>query len=305
MSRIDEALRQSSLGRPVAATTHVTTPDASAAGGDALLQQYPVEDSRRSPKPVAKVEKKSGPAGHGPTANRTETALSISADEEIAGKLVLSPLVSSVYIEQYRRLAAAIDELQGMRPEVKSLLVTSALPKDGKTLTVTNLALTLSESYRRRVLLIDADLRRPSVHKLLNVSNSTGLSDALRSDRMEFPIHHLSPYLSVIPGGRADNDPMGFLASDRMAQLLEKYSAEFDWILIDTPPVGILPDAGILARRTHGVLLVVAAGSTPHHLVERAVSELGRDLIVGSVMNRIEGHRIPATDYYRNYGSAD
>jgi Mrp family chromosome partitioning ATPase len=131
------------------------------------------------------------------------------------------------------------------------------------------------------------------------------LSDALRSDRAPLPIHQLSLNLRVLPAGRADNDPMGFLASDRMGQLLEQAGANVDWVLIDTPPAGIFPDAGILGRGAQGVLMVVAAAATPHHLVERAVSELGRDLIVGTVMNRIEANRIPGTDYYHGYDATD
>jgi capsular exopolysaccharide synthesis family protein len=301
MSRIDEALRQSSPGRTVASSTPVTTAEASIAVPDALLDQYPQEEGRRPPEPIAPIARKPEHSGRAPERHPAEPVLSISTDEETAGKLVVSPLASSIYVEQYRRLAAAVHELQSVRPDVKTLLVTSALPKEGKTLTVTNLALTLSESYRRKVLLIDADLRRPSIHKLLNVPNAQGLSDALRSDRVPLPMHQVSPSLCVVPAGRADNDPMGFLASERMKHVIEKAAAGFDCVLIDTPPAGILPDAGILAGVAHGVLFVVAAGSTPYNLVERAVSELGRDLIVGTVMNRIEGHRIPATDYYRDY----
>ena len=301
MSRIDEALRQSSQRRTVTASTPVTTPDGSIAPADALLEQYPQEGGRRSGRPVAIIEKRPESAGHAAGSDRPVPVLSIAADQEIAEKLVVSPLASAVYVEQYRRLAAAVHELQGVRADVKTLLVTSALPKEGKTLTVTNLALTLSESYRRKVLLVDADLRRPSIHKLLNVPNGKGLSDALRSDWLVLPVHQVSPYLSVIPAGRADNDPMGFLASERMNQLVDKAGADFDWVLIDSPPAGILPDAGILAGRVHAILFVVAAGSTPYNLVERAIAELGRDLIVGTVMNRIEGHQIPATDYYHDY----
>jgi capsular exopolysaccharide synthesis family protein len=208
--------------------------------------------------------------------------------------------VPSVSVEQYRRLAAAMHELQQER-ELKTLMVTSALPREGKTLTVTNLALTLSNSYARRVLLIDADLRRPSVHEVLNLPNRSGLSEALRSDRGDLPLRRVSPLLTVLTAGRAENNPMALLTSERMQRLLDESAAQFDWVLLDAPPVGFMPDAGLLAAMTRAILFVISAGSTPYPLVQRATSELGRDCIVGTVLNRIEDANIPATGYYREY----
>jgi capsular exopolysaccharide synthesis family protein len=216
------------------------------------------------------------------------------------GKLVIGDTAPALCVEQYRRLAAAMHELQQER-ELKTLMVTSALPREGKTLTVTNLALTLSNSYARRVLLIDADLRRPSVHEVLNLPNIGGLSEALRSDRAELPLRRVSPLLTVLTAGRAHNDPMALLTSERMQRLLEESAARFDWVLLDAPPVGFMPDAGVLAGMTRAILFVISAGSTPYQLVQRATAELGHDCIVGTVLNRIEEQNIPATGYYHSY----
>ena len=299
MSRIDEALKRSAVNvggpRPVEI-------DRGAGRAEAVLESYPQEDRAASPSRLA-------PSG------QTQTRRSLGAPPETqprmrvlegdqAGKLVTSGDAPAIYVEQYRRLAAAMHELQVARG-VKTLLLTSALPKEGKTLTTTNLALTLSESYERRVLLIDADLRRPTVHEVLQLPNTRGLTDALRTPGVELPLQRISAHLTVVPAGRAGNNPMAGLTSDRMKALLEKAAVDYDWVLIDSPPVGILPDAGLLAGLAQAILLVVAAGSTPYHLVQRAVGDLGRDLIVGTVMNRIEGHRIPATDYYGAYYGHD
>ncbi len=220
------------------------------------------------------------------------------------GKLMAGDAVASVSVEQYRRLAAAMHELQ-LERDLKTLMVTSALPREGKTLTVTNLALTLSGSYARRVLLIDADLRRPSVHEVLNLSNTAGLSEALRSERSELPIRQVSPMLTVLTAGKAENNPMALLTSARMLRLLEESSVQFDWVLLDAPPVGFMPDAGLLASMTRAVLFVIGAGSTPYQLVQRATAELGRDCIVGTVLNRIDEQNIPATGYYGDYYDED
>jgi capsular exopolysaccharide synthesis family protein len=210
--------------------------------------------------------------------------------------------------EQYRRLAASLHQLQ-IESGLKTLMITSSMPREGKTLTVTNLALTLSESYRRRVLLIDADLRRPSIHEVLRLPNSTGLSEGLRSATGRPPLLEVSPLLSVLPAGKPDADPMAGLSSERMAALLEEWSAEFDWVLLDAPPVGLMPDANLLARLTRAVVLVIAAGTTPHKVIERAIGEIGRDFIVGTVLNRIENQQLPAAadyrDYYATAGSAE
>jgi Mrp family chromosome partitioning ATPase len=107
--------------------------------------------------------------------------------------------------------------------------------------------------------------------------------------------------LSVLTAGRPDADPLAALTSDQMRILLEEATAAHDWVLLDAPPVGIMPDAGLLAGMTGASLLVIAAGSTPYKLVERVVTEVGRDRIVGAVLNRIEDHQIPAKAYYREY----
>jgi capsular exopolysaccharide synthesis family protein len=182
-------------------------------------------------------------------------------------------------------------------------MVSSAVPQEGKTLTVVNLAMTLSESYRRRVLLIDADLRRPSIHDVFGISNRYGLGDALRSEVSDLQFSRVSPMLWVLPAGPPDANPMGALASDRMERFLDEVGSSFDWILLDAPPVALIADAGLLARLTRAVILVIGAGSTPYSLVEKVVAELGRENIIGTVLNRIDGDATPWSAHYSGYSS--
>jgi protein-tyrosine kinase len=217
-------------------------------------------------------------------------------------KLVISN-AAPVAVEQYRRLAAALHEMQ-VTHGTKVLMVTSALPEEGKTLTVTNLALTLSESYHCRVLLIDADFRRPSLHRLLGVPGVRGLSTGMGTEEAGLSLVEVTPHLTLLPAGRPEADPMARLTSDRMRGLLEEAAASFDWVLLDAPPVGIIPDAALLATLTQGVIFVIAAGATPYPLIERAIGELGRESIVGIVLNRVDGASIPATAYYDQYYGA-
>jgi capsular exopolysaccharide synthesis family protein len=212
--------------------------------------------------------------------------------------------LGAVPFEQYRRLAAALHDVQ-LQQGLKTLMLTSALPAEGKTLTTVNLALTLSDSYARRVLIIDADLRWPSVHEVLGVANEAGLNEALHGERFDLPIHHISPRLSVLTAGRPGLTPLAGLTSPRMAALIDECANQFDWVFLDTPPIGLLPDAQLLARLTRAVVFVIAAGSTPAATVERAVAELGPDCIIGTVLNRVDERRIPEAGYYSRYGSYD
>jgi len=216
-------------------------------------------------------------------------------------KLVSVGGANGLSVEQYRRLAAVLDQAQAER-NFKCLMISSALPRDGKTLTATNVALTLAESYRRRVLLIDADLRRPSVHEVLGLANHSGLAESLRSERA-VPYLRVSEWLSVLPGGH-DPNPTDALASARMKTLVDEAVATFDWVIVDTPPIGLLPDAQLVSRLVDGVLLVIAAGVTPYQLVQRAVTEIGPDRFIGTVLNRAAHQTVPMTDYYHGYYAA-
>jgi capsular exopolysaccharide synthesis family protein len=186
-------------------------------------------------------------------------------------------------------------------------MVTSAVPGDGKTLTAANLALTLSESYRRRVLLIDADLRRPALYDVFQLPNIAGLSDWLKAPfQQKVAVVPVSERLTLLPAGHPDPDPISGLTSDHMCRLLKDAAAAFDWIIVDTPPVGLLTDANLLAQMADGVLLVIRAGATPYGLIQRAVQALGRDRLLGVVMNCTdEGLNAQGYDAYYGYGSSE
>lgn len=219
-------------------------------------------------------------------------------------KLVANPLLQPVAVEQYRRLAAILHHAQKERG-IRRVLVASALAEEGKTLTATNLALTLSESYRKRVLLIDADLRRPGINMAFGIAKQAGLSEALASELpQKLSIVQLSPTLAVLPAGHPNPDPMHGLTSLRMSQILDEASEMFDWVIIDSPPVGILPDAKLLARMVDNVVFVVAAGRTPHGAIQRAVDALGRERVLGVVLNRVDPKTAApgSYQYYRYYG---
>ncbi len=214
-------------------------------------------------------------------------------------KLVVGQNISQGVLEQYRKLAASLHYAQSQHG-TRVLMMTSTVAGEGKTLTASNLALTLSESYRRRVLLMDADLRRPTVHELFDLPNVSGLNDVLhaRDASLRCELFEVTPHLSVLTAGRPNPDPIGGLTSERMRQLVAAGTAEFDWVVIDTPPVGLLTDARLMSSIVDAVIFVVAAGATPYRLVHRAVEALGRDRIFGVVLNKVA-----VQDLWRDYGS--
>jgi capsular exopolysaccharide synthesis family protein len=205
--------------------------------------------------------------------------------------------------EQYRQLAATLHHAQ-IAQQINSVMIASAAAGEGKTLTATNLALTLSESYRRRVLLIDADLRRPSLHDVFQVPNVAGLNEGLQApSERKLALMQITSTLTLLSAGRPNPDPMSSLTSARMRQILDEAKAAFDWVIVDTPPVSLMADANILAAMTDAVLVVVRAESTPYQLVERAVEALGRDRILGVVLNNADKRQLHHDYYYRSYGS--
>ena len=220
------------------------------------------------------------------------------------GKLIVMPEVPPAAVEQYRRLAASLHHAQ-LEKDTKLVMVTSASPGEGKTLTSTNIALTLSQSYRRNVLLIDADLRRPSVHQVFKIPNVLGLSDGLSSAvEGKLSLIQVSEYLTVLPAGRPDPDPMSGLTSERMRRILEEAAARYDWVIIDTPPVGFLSDAKLLIAMVDVALFVVRAGRSPYRLIQRALDAIGRNRILGVVLNAVEENvDVAGYNYYGYYGA--
>jgi receptor protein-tyrosine kinase len=206
-------------------------------------------------------------------------------DSEWRERLSVGRQADPALAHQFGRLAATlILVLRAQR--IKSLVIASAAPGDGKTLTALNLALVLSESYGRRVLLIEGDLRRPALSKAARLPMTGGLSELLRVDKdWHVPLVRLTDALLLLPAGRPDPDPVSGLTSPRMLRLLQDAAEQFDWVLIDTAPLGATADAGLLAPLVDAAILVIRAGVTAHAAIQNAIDTLGRDRIVGVVLN--------------------
>ena len=212
-------------------------------------------------------------------------ALFEGVDPTVAERVVATSDTRPAFVEQYRKLAGVLHHAQ-LEKNIRVVMVASAVSGEGKSLTATNLALTFSESYHRTVLLIDADLRRPTLHETFQVPNISGLSDGLRAEKENrLTLVQVSPRLTLLTAGRPDPDPMSGLTSGRMTRVIEEAASRFDWVIIDTPPVGLLPDAKLLAAMADTTLFVIRAGRTPYALIRRAVESIGRERILGIVLN--------------------
>jgi capsular exopolysaccharide synthesis family protein len=236
---------------------------------------------------------------------RTPTDTAVRRLRRFSGKwheVLALPEGSPAMVEQFRRLAAALHNAQASTG-IKRLLVTSGATADGKTLTAVNLALVLSQSYRRRVLLVEGDLRRPSLSTYVDLADTQGLSEGLKNAQRQVTVVELAPTLTVLPAGQPDMDPIIGLSSPRLGTILKESSSQFDWVIVDAPPVGPVADASLLAEHVDGVLLVIRAGQTQHEAVQRAIEILGRERILGVVLNGLE--RMPGAYRYRyRYSSA-
>jgi capsular exopolysaccharide synthesis family protein len=295
MSRVDEAMKRA--GRQDAREGHVSVVDRPASGLSEL-DRYVVERPAVERPGVTLVTREPRPPSLHSDVQVEWRSVSVPSD--VLGKLVNDRDVDTVVVEQYRRLATVLCEAQVSR-NIHCLMVTSAIPREGKTLTTTNLALTLSDSYQRRVLAIDADLRKPSLHRQFGVANEGGLADFLRSAEAPYRPIEVSTHLSVLPAGRLNSSPVAALGSARMQSLLADAASRFDWVLLDTPPVALLSDAQLVARVSDGVLLVIAADLAPYQLVQRAIGDLGADRVVGTVLNRIDHRALLVGEYYGRY----
>lgn len=189
----------------------------------------------------------------------------------------------------------------------KTLLVTSPTPGDGKSTVTANLAVVMAQTGKK-VLVIDADLRKPVMHHIFSVNNLRGLTNILvQGESVSEVAHQVSVSgLYFVSSGPIPPNPSELLTSKRMAKLLEEVQEDYDIVLVDSPPMIAVTDSAILATRVDGVMMVVKAGVTRIDLVNDAIDQLKKASanFMGVVLNQV---RVPSHDYqcYYYYGNKD
>jgi protein-tyrosine kinase len=216
---------------------------------------------------------------------------------------MLNPNQHGYGAEQLRTLRSRLYQLRDRMP-LQTLLVTSALPGEGKTFVTANLAHAFVRQHERRILLIDTDLRRSHLHEILGAPNEPGLSDYLRgeADLNSVVQRGALNNLFFISGGKTAENPAELLASEKLKQLIDRMTPLFDWVILDSPPVIPVSDPSLLADLCHGVLLVVRSGSTHLDAILKVGQEMREKRLVGVVLNCMEEHNSASPGYYGYYG---
>jgi non-specific protein-tyrosine kinase len=209
--------------------------------------------------------------------------------EEYKGKLVMSHSPYSPIAEAYRLLRTNI-QFMAVDREIKSILVTSTHPGEGKSITAANLAVVMAQANLKTII-VDADLRRPVMHKIFQVRNSGGLTDLLRSPELGVDLQLKETgveNLLIVTGGPLPPNSAELLGSRRMAELIHRLEEMADVVIFDSPPVLPVTDAAVLANRVSGVVLVAEAGRTRYDMAKQAARRLDQAHanLLGIVVNR-------------------
>lgn len=206
--------------------------------------------------------------------------------------------------ERFRLLRTRLMRWQ-LAKKLKTLLITSPLPQDGKSVVAVNLATVMAGCEGRTVLLLEGDLRQASLLPQLGLNRWPGLRECLESNSDPISaVRRIEPLgFYVLPAGRPTATPVELLQSQRFSDLVRSLASCFDWIFIDSPPVSLLADTPVLRTQADATLLVVRAGVTPREGVEEALRLLGPEHVMGVVLNGADGLE---REYYRyrQYGSS-
>lgn len=230
--------------------------------------------------------------------------MKISKKQPEHRRLVTLVAPRSSIAESYRTLRTNL-EFASIDQPLRSLLVTSAVPREGKTTTSANVSIAFAQGGRR-VILVDADMRRPGLHAVFELPNSHGLTTLLRAENADLrSIAHATdePNLRVVTTGPLPPNPAELLGSQRMRDVLAQMAQHCDLIVVDSPPLQAVTDAAVLAAELGGTLLVVSAGKTRRAALQQAKSALDRvgANLLGVTLNRLS-ERSTAGYYYGYYG---
>jgi len=209
--------------------------------------------------------------------------------ERVEPRLVAITHPNSTYCEEYRSLRTHVLH-KSERQKLQSIVVASVNPSEGKSVTAINLSWLLAQTDGIRCLIIDSDLRMPSLADYLGIEVEKGLSDILTGDAtLTESIIRLEPSgLHILPGGEARTDVAELISGPKFKELLREAREMFDYIIIDAPPLGIFTDATVLINHADGAMLVVRANRTKYNSLERVMEQLPKDRMLGVVLNQSE-----------------
>jgi capsular exopolysaccharide synthesis family protein len=311
MSKVHEALRRAEREREesrradkpsATAAAGAPAPDARVPGAETPAHP-PLPDHRAEPG-ASPLNVRDGAAADSVAPDPGAAPARLPADVRLAERLVAFTRPRSLAAEQYRAIRQQLAAF-GRDRSIRTMVVTSPLAGEGKTITAANLAIALGQDLGRRVCLVDGDLRSPQVQTLFRLSPRDGLADVLRrrtsleAALVPTPVNDLW----LLPAGHLPPNPAELLGSPRMREVVSSLRDAFDLVVLDSPPVLPLPDPAILGGLADGVVMVVLAGRTPRRLIDRALDRLHGTVLLGFVLNRTDEYRYDADYYYYDYGA--
>ena len=250
-----------------------------------------------------------------PTANQPAAVVEQPPELDAAPSLVSSPAADKCLAtmtdehgfaaEKFRILGNRLANLRDER-ELKIIHVTSSIMGEGKSMVSANLALTLAARPKARVLLVEGDLRKPTLSHVFSIEKCPGLGEWWESNAVTPPLFRINDRRLWLLAAGTVTHPAEILQSRRLPDLLARLAAWFDWVVIDSPPLISLVDANLWSRWADGSLLVVREGVTPRKALRRGLESLDNPKIIGIVMNEVaENERVPYYNQYYGVAKAD
>ena len=288
MSRIHDALKRAEQERATSMGTYV---DASAQP----LDPAPVDMPNLQGTGASGMPMSSGLSWEALAARCPQNAWTPDADH----MLFFQDDETRIGTEEFRTLRSRLYQIREKMP-LKRILVTSAMPREGKSFVASNLTQVMVRQHGRRALLIDGDLRNPGLHKNFGAQLAPGLSDYLLGECDEFAIMQRGPMenLCFVAAGRVASSAPELLANGRLKLFLQRVESLFDWVIIDSSPVIPVSDPTVVAGSCDGVLMVVRSEITSSELAKRAREEFPDKLLLGVVLNGTIGKYSQARYYY-------
>jgi len=199
--------------------------------------------------------------------------------------------------EAFRLLGVRLRYLRRERP-LKKVLITSTIPQEGKSMVSANLACVLAQRAKQKTLLLEGDVRRPSLSKLFGLGRNPGICESLQTGAsLAKSVYHLDGLgLWFLPAGSAPSDPLELLQSGKLSSLMDQAMSMFDWIIIDSPPVLPLADTSVWTRMADGILLVTRQGTTEKRQLMKGIEAIESHKLIGAVLNC--SHNSAHSDYY-------
>ncbi len=203
--------------------------------------------------------------------------------------------------ESYRKIAANI-EFANIDNNIKTIMGTSSLASEGKTTTISNIACVMTDT-KKKILIIDLDLRKPALHKQFKISNKLGITDLLiNKDDYKNYINNVYPGLDIITSGKVPSNPSEIVNSKAIRDIIEEISSDYDYIFLDTPPIVLVSDPLTIATFSDAVIITIAYSETEKDVARKTIDSLRRvnANIIGTVLNKvpITNHNKYYYDYY-------